>query len=106
MTNFQEYSADDYIRVANIYGFKATSEKDLVLISEEKKRQFRYPTLELGLLKYLEDNLNTPIEYIPEILKLNRKLSSIEIRILKEDRTSGHSLKSDFIKLLSDPLSD
>ena len=73
---------NDYVRIANIYTDGRLSDGELFNKARHYQQANSYKTITLGFLSYLRGEFNVPIQFWPEIIQLNRKLSPLEIEAL------------------------
>jgi len=74
---------NDYIHIARIYTDGKLTEQQLMGKAEQYQRDNKYKTVTLGFLSYLRREFNLPIRFWPEIIKLKRRLSPLEVEALR-----------------------
>ncbi len=71
-----------FVRLAQIYSPTPLTREQVINWGEQYRRECHWPTLDNGFRSYLRIELNVPLAYGNEALKLGRRLSQLELEAL------------------------
>ena len=73
---------EEYLQIARIYTSGNLSDVQLLDLAKKHQAEDYYRTITMGFQSYLRRGLNVPLMYWPEICKLGRPLSALELEAL------------------------
>src|SRR3989344_4053301 len=82
----EEELLEAFVRLAQIYSPEPLTREQIIEKGKEYKQKCQWKDLDNGFRSYLRLEFNLPLNFGEEILKLDRRLSALEMEALCLDR--------------------